>query len=140
VGSGLAGPGNALPQIAPVPTGKVEVGKSATGRGASATLTVRAPGAGRISVSGRGIRTARAVTTKAAGYRVGLRLSASGKRALTRTSRLRIPVTVRFVPSAGADSSARVSVTFVRAKRRSTKASARGASRRAASKHEQGRR
>lgn len=125
-GSTLPGPGNAAPpkEREPVPVGKVRVRKPKTAHGTSLTLRVKAPGAGRIKVSGSGLRSSTVKAKRGATYRVKLRLTKRARRTLERRHRVKLRATVRFAPSTGKASSARVRLTFKRAKRVRRKARA----------------
>ncbi len=74
-------------------------------RGAKATLRVRAPKAGRITVTGRSVRQASVKVGEAGVRTLRLKLTPKAKRALDRRSTLNTRVRVRFVAGDGAKSS-----------------------------------
>ncbi|HEX5927240.1 MAG TPA: hypothetical protein VFY45_25715 [Baekduia sp.] len=79
--------------------------------GARAVLTVKAPGAGALTLSGAGLRSVRR-EARAATYRVAVRLNATGLRALKKQHRYTTTARVTFTPTAGTSSTARVKLTF----------------------------
>ncbi len=79
--------------------------------GARAVLTINAPTAGRLTVSGTGLRSVRR-SARAATYRVAVRLTATGARALKKHHRYTTTARVVFTPTAGTSSTARVKLTF----------------------------
>jgi hypothetical protein len=84
-------------------------------KGHTATLTVKVPAAGRISVSGKGIKTVKRSVSKASTVTLRIRLSGKGLATLSRKSRLKIKLRVGFVAKAGSPGSkASVTVTFKR--------------------------
>lgn len=95
------------------PRAKVSVSGAKTVRGATARLSVKLSGPGRLRVSGSGVIGSALTAKKAATYRVTLRLSRHARATLRRTGRLSASVTFRFAPSAGAARSARVKMTFI---------------------------
>jgi hypothetical protein len=107
----LLGGDNLTPSRPPA-IGNVRVAKVGTVRGASTRIRVRAPGKGRIALSGAGISRASKAVGKAATYRVPVKLSKRGRATLARDGRLKVQVFVRFVSARGMRSQARVSVTF----------------------------
>lgn len=122
----FTGPGNAVAPVSAAGsvTKKLRVLKAGAVRGASAKVRVRAPAKGRIEVSGSGLARASRSVGRAGTYPVAVRLSARSRSALRRTGRVLVRVQVRFAPSKGKSSSARVSVTF-KAGKRPVKASSR---------------
>jgi hypothetical protein len=124
-GGGLA-PIGSLTFVAPERSGPargaaVRVSALRAVTGARATLRVRVPAAGSIRVSGGSVRNASRRATRAATYRVGVRLSAKARKALTRRGQLKVRVKVAFRASGGSASSRTVTVTFKqpKSKRRS---------------------
>jgi hypothetical protein len=85
-------------------------------RGHRLILTLKVPGAGKVTVGGRGLRKASKRVRKAGRVRVTTRLSRVGLRALARAHkhhrRLRVRVKVRFAPSKGHVSFAFTKVRF----------------------------
>lgn len=92
---------------------KVSVKRPNTVRGTRVSLSVRAPQAGSIRVSGAGLRRTTKTAKRAKTYRVTVTLSKRAKRTLRRTGRVTIRATVRFTPKRGRYSQARTSVTFM---------------------------
>jgi hypothetical protein len=82
-----------------------------TVKGSALSLTVRASGRGTITVSGSRLVTTRRTVTRAGTYRLRVRLSASGRRALRHRRRLSVPLRVSFDPSSGPTVTARATVT-----------------------------
>lgn len=80
--------------------------------GTSVRLGVKVAGRGRLRASGDGVLRATTTTTKAATYHMTVKLSARSRQTLKRRHRVKLSVTVRFTPQAGAPSSARVALTF----------------------------
>jgi len=116
--STLDGPGNV--RIAPpeqTPSLRVSAVKPV--RGTQTKVTVRVSGKGRLRVSGPGLAPSSKSTNKAGSYRVPVTLSKSGRSTLHRNNRLKIRVTVTFVPEKGKPIVKRVSVVFTsKAKKR----------------------
>jgi hypothetical protein len=113
----LLGSGNALP-VSRDELAKLKVAMPATARSSSTRLATRVPGRGVLYMSGRGIVRSSRIVAKAGTQRIAARLSSSARRRLERDRRVRIFVTVRFVPATGARAqSVRVPVTFKLAKR-----------------------
>jgi len=83
-------------------------------RGKRAILTLEVPSAGRVSVSGHGIRGTSRRVRKASTFTVSVRLSRAGRAAVRHHRRkgLRVTLHVRFVSSTGKRSTARTSVRF----------------------------
>ena len=107
---GFAGSGNA--SAGRRGSGRPVVARVGTVRGSMVRLRVRVSGAGRIKVGGRRLRLSTKATDAAGAYRVALRLSARGKRALARRGRLTVRARVTFVPRRGAARSVPITVTF----------------------------
>jgi hypothetical protein len=119
-GGGLA-PIGSLTFVAPERSGpvggaavRVSALKAVTG--ARATLRVRVPAAGSIRVSGASVRGSSRRATRAATYRVGVRLSAKARKSLGKRGQLKVRVRVAFRASGGSASSRTVTVTFKRPK------------------------
>jgi hypothetical protein len=85
-----------------------------TVRGSRFALTVRVPATGRITVSGRWLRSAKRTAKKAGTYRLTITLTRRGARALRHKHRLRVKPHVRYVPGGGSPSSVTVSLTLSR--------------------------
>jgi hypothetical protein len=86
------------------------------------TLRVRAPGAGRLRASGRGLKAARRTASRSAVYTLKLRLGASAKARLRSKGRLSVSVRVRFTPKAGKTVAKSVRLTIKRKTRANRKA------------------
>lgn len=106
----FSGPGN-LPAPAKKRTTK-KVRATATARGAAVRVRVQAPAAGRITVSGASLRTARKTVRKAQAVTVTVRLTTTAARRLARAGRLRLRAKVAFTPARGAASSTTVALTM----------------------------
>ncbi|HEV7753925.1 MAG TPA: hypothetical protein VGO71_20395 [Baekduia sp.] len=105
----FTGPGNGPP--APVPL-RVTVSKAKTVRGVKATMKVKVPAAGALTVSGSGLRTARRRLAKAQTVNVSMVLTQRARATLKRRHRLKVTARVAFKPTGGASSAASVSLTF----------------------------
>ncbi len=92
--------------------GAVRVSKLRTAIGAGAWLRVRVPAAGRVRVSGPGLKRSSTTARKAGSYRVAVRLSKRARQRLKDDRRVRVRVTVRFAPKAGRPSAKRFAMTF----------------------------
>ncbi len=92
--------------------GAVRVSKLRTAIGAGAWLRVRVPVAGRVQVSGAGLKRSSTTARKAGSYRVAVRLSKRARQKLKDDRRVRVRVTVRFAPKAGRPSAKRFAMTF----------------------------
>ncbi len=99
--------------------GKVSVAKARAVRGSSTRIRVKVPGMGRVRVSGSGVSSVSKVVGGAGSHRLAVKLSKRARATLGRRGRLTVSVVVRFVPSRGEPSQARVPVTF-RSKRTSS--------------------
>jgi hypothetical protein len=87
---------------------------TATGKvsGSSATLSVKVPGAGAITVTGGSVKKASKHASKSGTSSVKVSLSAAGKKSLKRHKKLSVSLTVRFTPTGGSTASKTVKVTF----------------------------
>lgn len=115
-GTGLTGTGTSTKPDSGgqfTPRAKLSVSGAKTVRGATARLSVKLSGPGRLRVSGAGVVGTTLTAKKAATYRVTLRLSRRARATLRRAGRLSASVTFRFTPSVGAARSARVRMTFI---------------------------
>jgi hypothetical protein len=83
-------------------------------RGHVATIVLRVPAAGRVALSGRGVRTASAKAAKAQRLTLRVPLSKAAAASLHRGGhhRVRVKLEASFRPAAGAGSTASVVVTF----------------------------
>jgi hypothetical protein len=96
----------------PSGSGSVRVSKLRTAIGAGAWLKVRVPAAGRVRVSGPGLKRSSTTVRKAGSYRVAVRLSKQARQKLRANQRVRVRVTVRFAPKAGKPFATRFAMTF----------------------------
>jgi hypothetical protein len=90
----FVGPGNPVVPKPVRPSVSVKKLKAVTGT--AATLKVRVPGAGRISVSGTSVRTSRRSATKAGTYSVKIALRARAKSSLKKRKKLSVRVRVAY--------------------------------------------
>ena len=79
--------------------------------GTRAVLTVKAPAAGALTLSGSGLRSVRR-GARAATYRLAVRLNAAAVRTLNKHHRYTTTARVVFTPTAGTSTTARVKLTF----------------------------
>ena len=93
--------------------GKVRILRHSV-RGHVATIVLQLPAAGRVALSGRGVRTARGHAAKAQRLTLRVPLSKAALAALHRGGhhRVRVELEASFKPTAGAGSTASVVVTF----------------------------
>lgn len=96
----------------------VTVPRTRTVRGSSARIRVKVSGAGRIGVSGRGLKRTTKRTTKSGSYAITLRLTTRARRTLLRKHRVAATATVTFTSSAGQRKAARVRIVFTTPKRK----------------------
>jgi hypothetical protein len=103
---------------APVAAGasKVTVSKVSTITGAAGTVKVKVPGKGRLTVSGPGVQTKRSSLSKAQTLSVRIALTGKAAKSLRAKRSYKTKVKVAFTDSAGAASSATLSLTFKPAK------------------------
>jgi hypothetical protein len=80
--------------------------------GPSGALGVRAPGKGRLTVSGNGVKRTSRQVAKAGRYSLKVALTAQGRTALAKSGRTRQKVTVSFKSSDGSGSKVTVTLTF----------------------------
>jgi hypothetical protein len=83
-------------------------------KGSTATLTLKVPGPGDVTVRGAGVKTAKRHVGKAGTYTVRATLSASGKKSLRRHGRLARTLRVSFRPNGGTVATKSATVTFRR--------------------------
>jgi len=103
----FSGPGNA-PHRASV--AKVAVTRRAV-KGDAFLLTVRVPGAGRITVTGAGVTRVSRKVARAGTYRITARLSAAARRHLKQRRKLPVKLRVGYTASVGDSSTASVAMT-----------------------------
>lgn len=109
----FTGPGNLAEEAERPPVRKVAIVSRKTGR-TSIVLRVKAPSAGRISITGDRLRATRRTARRAATYTVTVRLSSVARRLVQRRGRLGITARVRFVPESGPATSTSVALTVKR--------------------------
>jgi hypothetical protein len=107
--SSFEGAGNETPK-APLPKVRIATPKAATGK--TATLRIKAPGRGTLTVTGKGVRKATRSTSKAGPVKVKVKLNAAAAKALARSGQVKQKVTVRFRSKSGESSSGTVQITF----------------------------
>jgi hypothetical protein len=93
-------------------SGKVRVATKATVTGASGLVKVTVSGPGRLSVSGKGLRSAALTVSEAGSYHLSVRLNSGATRSLSRKKRRAVGATVRFVPRVGKPGAGKVALTF----------------------------
>jgi hypothetical protein len=91
----------------------IKLGK-ATIKGSSATVSVKAPGAGRLMTAGKYVAGFTVKVKKAGTVKAKLRLTKAGQRVLKRSHRLALSVRVRFVPTGGDGRTETKAITFTR--------------------------
>jgi hypothetical protein len=96
-----------------VASNTIRLGK-ATVSGSRATVSVRVPGAGRVSTAGRSVAGSAVKVKKAGSVKAKVRLTKAGQRALKRNHRLVLNVRVRFVPEGGDGRTETKTITFTR--------------------------
>lgn len=118
--SGVGG-GNSTPQTPPPgPTGKGEVAAFTahsvsvkhTVRGTKVAVSVSAPAAGRISISGTGVKTVTKSESKAGVYKLEAMLTVKEKKLLKRRKHVKLTLHIRFAPSSGHASTINAAVLF----------------------------
>ncbi len=92
--------------------GKLRAASKATVTGSSGVVKVRVSGPGRLSVSGKGLRSSALTVTEAGSYHLTVRLTAAGARVLSRKKRVSVGATTRFAPRAGKPGATKVALTF----------------------------
>jgi hypothetical protein len=111
---GFAGPGNATSTA--TPTGSATVLTRAV-HGASFVVKVKAPSAGRISITGTGIGTVRRLVARAGTYGFGVSLTPAARRTLARRHALVLALRVGFAPPGAGAEAASVRLTVMPALR-----------------------
>ncbi len=121
VPQGAAAPASAAfqglgnPPVIEVPaggSGKPKVAKVKTVRGTLTRLSVKVPGKGVIRISGSGLKAGSKAVSKAGTYAVTVGLSERAQRTLARKHRVKVQISVRFVPASGKAASVSVAATF----------------------------
>jgi len=85
---------------------------SANVKGATAALTVQVPAAGRLTISGSGLKQAARTSKRAGSATVEVALSRAGLASVHRHRRLRVKLTAYFTLSTSSSSSAFTTLTF----------------------------
>jgi hypothetical protein len=116
----FAGPGNVPASPDPVAP-SVGVSKLKAVTGSVATLKVRVPDAGEISVAGASLRPASVSAAKAGSYSVRIALSSAAKKSLKKKKTLKIGARVSYRADDGESVSKTVSVTFKQPKAKPAK-------------------
>jgi hypothetical protein len=83
-------------------------------KGSTATLRVKVPGPGAISVTGGSVKKATKRAGKASTVSVKVSLSKAGKKSVKRHKKLTVSLRVRFTPNGGTTATKTVRVTFKR--------------------------
>jgi hypothetical protein len=126
VGDGCQGPGTVSPGSPEIGTGKesgsgnvptvargeLSVVRPKAVRGTRVVMRVKAPGKGRLRLSGRAVRRSSKRVARAGSYRIAVRLTPRAAQRLRKSGRLGVRVRVAFRPATGRSSSQAVSVTF----------------------------
>ena len=88
--------------------------------GVTARVSIQAPGAGTIRITGKNIAAATGKVTKAATKTITVKLTAAGKKALAKAKshKLAVTISVRFTPTGGAAATTTKKVAFTRGSRR----------------------
>ncbi len=111
IGTGKeAGSGN-VPAVA---RGAVSVVRPKAVHGTGVVLRVKAPGGGRLKLSGGAVRGSSRTVARAGSYRIAVRLTPRAAQRLRKSGRLGVKVRVAFRPVTGRSSSQTVPVTFKR--------------------------
>lgn len=108
----FAGAGNLLATPAKARSATVTVSGLKAVTGSVATVKVRVPAAGAITVSGTAVRRATRSARKAASYTMRVALTARSKRSLAKHTRLKVKVKVSFKPKVGAAAQRTVTLSF----------------------------
>jgi hypothetical protein len=116
----FAGPGNVPASPDPVAP-SVVVSKLGAVSGSVATLKVRVPDAGQISVTGASLRSASVSASKAGSYSVRIALSSAAKKSLKRKKTLKVSARISYRANDGESVSQTVSVTFKQPKAKPAK-------------------
>jgi hypothetical protein len=104
----FTGPGN----VVSTRQGKPKVSKPKTVTGTSVVLSVQLPSAGKLVISGSGLKKTLKTATKAGKYSIRLSLTVNARRTLKRKHQLSVKTRVVFAPSSGTSSTATVTLTF----------------------------
>jgi len=91
---------------------KVTVAKPRPATGSSGAIQVKAPGKGKLTVSGAGVKKATKSVAKAGTYSVKVTLTPAARKALEKSGQVQKTLKVSFKPSQGKASSTTVKLTF----------------------------
>jgi hypothetical protein len=105
-----------LPEAAGASTAKVKVTKPKSVRGSVATLHVKVPGKGTVTVSGSGLRKVKKSTSKAQTVSVKVALTKNAVASLRKHRRFTAKARIAFARTGGGTSTATVSLKFTRPK------------------------
>ena len=83
-------------------------------KGSAATVSIKVPGPGNITVAGGGVKKAAKHAKKAGATSVKVKLTAKAVKSLKAHRKLAVTLTVRFTPTGGDTASQTVHVTFTR--------------------------
>jgi hypothetical protein len=108
----FAGPGNAGPPAARTAAATVSVAKVRSVKGAVASLTVKVPGRGRLTISGSGLQTKRSSLGKAQTVTIRLALTSSAATSLRKHRSFKTKAKVGFAGAGGQTSATTLSLTF----------------------------
>lgn len=112
--SSFTGGGNLTPGSTSFPpptvTSKVSIGKHSV-KGATITLSVKAPAGGHISASGSGVASVKRSVSKSGTYVLKATLTRAGKASLRKHHRLKLKIRVAFTPTSGQASAAAITIT-----------------------------
>lgn len=100
------------PQQSAVAVSRLVVSGSRAAKGRSLRLTAKVSSAGRLRVSGGGLRAVSRKAGRAGSYHLTVGLSKASVARLRRVGRVVVSATVRFVPTRGSARSVRVRLTF----------------------------
>lgn len=116
----FVGPGNVLAAPRGV-AASVGVSKVKSVTGSTATLQVKVPDAGKISVAGGSLRSASVSASGAGSYAVRIALSSAATKSLKKKKTLKVSARVSFRAADGESASTTVLVTFKQPKAKSAK-------------------
>jgi hypothetical protein len=106
----FGGPGDAAPGSGRSASGKVSV-LSRSVRGPSFVVKVRVPAKGRVTVTGRGVKSIKRSLGKAGTYSVKVSLTPAARSTLRHKRKLKLALRVGYTPASGSASSTSVSLT-----------------------------
>ena len=98
--------------VRPVSSARLSVARNVSITGSVGQVKITAPGAGKIGLSGAGLRPVTVRATKAKSYAVKVALSARAARTLRTRHRVTVRVTVRFMPATGRAQKVSSALTF----------------------------